>query len=231
MAAGDQLTGALISLLIGTLLGSEITRWLYRPRVHIRYEDVAPLYAEDGIHWTIKVVNVGRTVATNCKGIITIDDLNRGDLLSAQDAYATENLPDYPEEKADLSFPRRQMIESKYFRPIIGECLAWAALSNPSMISINPGITEMLDVFKVQRPDKGGYISIPTEFGWRQLRARIKRRELTERILVCPSNDFPTLIRFALTFSESGESAFRVFKPTFRSRLQRLFFKRQYYFG
>ncbi len=227
----DQIISALISLVIGTLLGSEITRWLYRPRVYIRYEDIAPLYAEDGVHWTIRVANLGRTVATNCKCIITIDSLDESDLLDVNEAFEKENLPEYREEKADLSFPRTQTLSPNYFREISGESLAWATLGNPAVISINPGITEMLDVFKVQDPDKGGYISMPTEYGWRRLRARIKPRDLTGRVLVCPSNEFPTLIFFRLAFDASGKSSFYVRRPSPLKRLQRIFFRRRYYFG
>jgi len=231
MLPSQELTSALISLIVGTLLGSELTRWLYRPNVVIRYEDVDPLHTEDGVHWSIKVANLGRTVATDCKATITIDELQQSDLLDTQEADAKEILPDYREENADLSFPRPQQIGRKFFRPINGASLAWACLGNPPELSINPGITEVLDVFKIQQCSRGPYVCLPTEAGWRRLRARIKARPLSGRIFICPSNEFPTLIMFRLSFDEAGQSRFEVTKPTILKRLQRYFFSRQYYFG
>ena len=227
----EELTSALISLAVGTLLGAEVTRWLYRPRVFIRYEDVAPLDADDGIYWTIKVANLGRTVANNCKGIITIDSLCQTDLLESSEANPEENLPEYPEESADKIYPRLQLINPKYFRKINGESLAWATLGNPATISINPGVTEMLDVFKVQNNKDGIYITMPSEHGWRRLRARIKQRDLSGRIMICPSNEFPTLIYFRLTFNSDGKSVFVVKRSGSLKKLQRIFFRHKYYFG
>ena len=228
---GDQLLSAFISLLVGTLLGREITRWLYRPRVFIRYKDITPLITGDGVHWSIKVANLGRTVATSCKGTITIDDLSSEDLMAPNEAYENESLPKYQEEGRDLSFPREQIIDPRYFREISSECLSWAALGNPSVISINPGITEILDVFKVQHPEKGGYISMPTELGWRRLRARVKAKDLSGKIMICPSNEFPTLILFRLSFDEEGQSHFVVETPPFFERFQKWFLRERYYFG
>jgi hypothetical protein len=225
----SELVAALLSLVVGTLFGSELTRWLYRPNVIIRYKDIDPLYADDGVHWSIKVANLGRTVASDCKSVITIQGLLRDDLLEAHEANPTENLPEYKDE--NIAFPRPQQIGRKYFRPIVSECLAWAALGNPASISINPGLTQILDVFKVQGPDKGGYITLPSESGWRKVRARIKARELSGHIFICPSNEFPTLIMFTLAFDDEGRSRFIVTQPSWKKRLERFFFRQRYYFG
>lgn len=227
----EVILSAFASLAIGTLLGSEITRWLYRPRVFIRYKSTAPLHASDGVHWTIKVANVGRTQAINCKGIITIAGLEADDLVAANDAHPDEILPSYSSEKIDLEFPRSQLIDPTYFRDIDGEALAWAAMGNPPVISINPGITEMIDVFKVQNPDAGGYTIVPSESGWRKLRARIRPKELKGKIMVCPANEFPTMIFFKLEFDENGISNFSVQPPGFIEKFQKLFFRKDFYFG
>ena len=227
----EVVISAFVSLAIGTLLGSEITRWLYRPRVFIRYEDTAPLHTKDGVHWTIKVANVGRTQAIDCKGIITIYGVDSEDLLNVNQAHPDEILPSYSNEKLDLDFPRTQVIDPKYFRNIDSESLTWAAMGNPPTISINPGITEMIDVFKVQNPEAGGYVIVPSEAGWRRLRARIKPKLLRGKIMICPSNEFPTMIFFQLSFDSEGRSSFTVQPPGIIEKFQRTFFRRDFYFG
>ena len=227
----EQVTGALISLIIGTLLGSELTRFLYRPRVFIRYEDVSPLKTPDGVHWTILVANFGRTVASDCKGIITIDGLTKEDLLNVADADPNEILPTYKSESTDLEFPRPQYLAPDFFRSIRNENLAWAGVGNPAKISINPGTTENLDVFKVQNAHTGSYVLVPSGLGWRKLRARIKSINLIGRIMVCPANEFPTVINFSLSFDESGKSTFVVRRPSLLERIKRVIFRRRYYYG
>jgi hypothetical protein len=227
----DEITGALISLIIGTLLGSELTRYLYRPRVFIRYEDVTPLYAPDGVHWTIQVANFGRTVASECKGIISIDNLTADDLMPIGQASADEVLPSYKSENADIEFPRAQHLGPDSFRSITNEELAWAATGNPAKVAINPGITEKLDVFKVQNELNDPYILVPSGTGWRKLRARIKPVTLKGRIMICPSNEFPTVMFFTLTFDRTGKSFFRVRRPGPGQKLKRLLFRRRFYYG
>jgi hypothetical protein len=227
----DQVTGALLSLFVGTLLGREITRWLDRPRVYIRYENVAPLNTNDGIHWTIRVVNLGRTAATDCKGIISLHSIEAGDLVDLNEAYPDELLPLYRDEKVDMSFPRQQILSRSCFRQISRECLPWAASGNPSHITINPGVTELLDVFKVQLPEKGGYIILPSESGWRQLRARIRKRDILGEIMICPANDFPSIIIFELRFLEDGHSSFRVRQLPWRRQILARLRRDKYYYG
>jgi len=227
----DQITAALISLVVGTVLGSELTRFLYRPRVIIRYKDTSPLYAPDGVHWTIKVANIGRTVASNCKGIIYVDGINQDDLLGTDSANPQELLPDYKEENTDLSFPRHQQIDGSRFRPISGAQIAWACLGNPQSMDINPGITELLDICKIQFHDKGDYIIFPTEYGWRRLRARVKVKNISGKIMICPSNEFPTVIHFRLEFDDKNQSVFIPIKPSFLQRVKKTFFRQKYYFG
>lgn len=227
----NELIAALISLIIGTLLGSELTRFLYRPRVIIRYKDTSPLFTPDGVHWSIKVANIGRTVASNCKGVIFISDISTDDLINAEDADPQEILPNYSDEEADLSFPRHQQLDKNFFRPIDGDRIAWATLGNPDTIDINPGITELIDVCKIQFYDKGNYIIFPTSKGWRRIAARVKAKNITGKIMICPSNEFPTVIRFRLTFDDRNRSEFTAIKPRTFDRLQRVLFRRKYFFG
>ena len=227
----DQISAAFISLVIGTLLGSELTRLLYRPRVFIRYREISPLHAPDGIHWTVQVANFGRTVASDCKGVITIDGLQKDDFLPIEEAIADEILPSYKNEQLDMEFPRAQHLAPDFFREIKNEEVSWAATGNPAKISINPGITENLDIFKVQESADGQYILIPSGTGWRKLRARLRQKSIAGRIMVCPSNEFPTVMLFELTFSEDGCSKFKISKPGFGLRLKRLIFRQRFYYG
>lgn len=231
MFPSEQLISALVSLLVGTLLGKEITRWLYRPRVSVKFKGISPLAARDGIHCTIKVVNIGRTEAKNCKATISIYNLIESDLVHEDEACLSEILPDYKEEGISLSNPRKQLLNPAYFRIIDGEPLPWARLGNPGSLTINPGISELLDVFKIQSDgDKLLYTILPSELGWRNLRARIKIRELSGKIMICPSNEHPTLIEFKLSFDDFFKPQFLVKKPDLLRRVRGFFFKESYYY-
>lgn len=219
MGLFDSVLGSLISLIIGTLLGSEVTRFLYKPRVIIRYKDVEPLHCSDGVFWSLCVENLGRTVATNCIGTITLHGLGADEIMAPQAVAEDEQLPNYPGEPLSSSFPRDQIVRPGYYRQIKGASLCWSKLGNPDTLDINPGVTQAVDLCKFQN---GGYFIFPSEFGWRRVRVRVRSREIRGRIQICPSNEFPTIIDFMLTIDEAGSSHFRPLKrPTWRQAVAR----------
>ena len=226
----NDISGALVSLLIGTLLGTEITRFLYRPKVRVRYSKISPLHVKDGTHWSINVANLGRTVASNCKAVIYLQGIEPEVLLKLHEANPNEFLPSYSEESGNISFPRPQSIGREKFRPIAGANLAWAKLGNPDSIDINPGVTELLDICKVQDSDKGRYVIFPTELGWRRVRCRIRSSKIAGKVLVCPSNEFPTVLNFELDVFDDHESTFKIIPPGFSQRLKKWLNRDQYFF-
>lgn len=209
----DTLLSPLLSLIIGTLLGGEITRYFYKPKVVIRYKDMTPLELTSGTFWSIRVENRGRTVATDCIGLITINNISIEDIVDQNDADGDENLPEYRGETVDLSFPREQIISRSYFREVDRVSLCWSKIGNPDRIDVNPGVVQSIDVCKFHRSSGGDYFIFPSEDGWRRLRVRIRNRQITGSILVCPSNEFPTQIDFTITTPRTGYSSFEAVKP------------------
>ena len=134
MTISQQVIGALIGLIIGTLLGNEISRFLYRPKVFIKFKQISPLFTKDGYFWSIIVANLGRTVATDCIGTITIDGLSKEDIMESHEAVMDESLPTYSEERIDLDYPRSQLVSPMSFREIRNVSLCWSLLGNPFKI-------------------------------------------------------------------------------------------------
>ena len=227
----EQVIGAFVSLLIGTLLGKEITRYLYKPKVFIRYKNLSPLTTEDGCFWSIKVANLGRTVAKDCIGTITLLDMDRSKLMDVSEADSLESLPEYKEENITLDFPRFQIMSPATFRLIESEPLCWAELGNPQRLDINPGMTQQLDVCKIHFGKVGNYIIFPSEHGWRKIRIRTKIRNIKGRIMICPSNEFPTPINFRIVLDEQGQPVFRAETLKFREKVCKKLFPGKYYFN
>ena len=207
------LINSLLSLLIGTLIGSELSRYLYTPKVVIRYKDVKPLNAEKGVFWSVRVENKGRTVAKKCIGTMTLANLSLSDLMAPHEAAIDEELTRYQEEKLDVEFPREQIVSQTYFRDIDSVSLCWAKLGNPDSIDINPGISQTLDVCKFHSSEIGQYLIFPSEFGWRRVRLRTTQKDLRGEISICPENEFPTSIQFKVTISDDGISNFTLARP------------------
>ena len=226
----DEVYAALISLVIGTLLGRELSRFLYRPRVIVRFKSLAPLHTADGYFNSIEIANLGRTVATNCIGVLTLFHIDKEDILEQYNADPIESLPDYKESGDDLSFPRDQLLSPKFFRELRGVSLCWSRWGNPATMDINPGMTQVLDVCKFQIKNESRYIIFPSEHGWRKVRIRIKMREVQGRIMVCPSNEFPTMIKFKIDMDEEGMPRLIPLKQSFKERVKQVFFKQRYFF-
>jgi len=220
----------LLSLVAGTVFGTEIARFMYRPLVFVRYEEIAPLKESNGVYWTIVVSNKGRTAATGCKGVISLPDISACDILDRGDADPEENLPEYRKEDKPLKTPRDQLVERNKFRKIRNESLAWAAVGNPESVTINPGTSSGLDICKFQMYDQSPYFIFPSEEGWRVLRVRIKSERISGKILVCPENDFPTVISFSVFVNDEGESVFEAHRPRPSERLKTILSRERSYF-
>ena len=220
----DSLAGFVASIFIfalGGLLGTELYRFLYRPKVNIRYEDVEPLHSTHGTFWSITVINLGRTVATSCEGVIILHDLNPSDLIDVTEASSYEELPDYPDEDTGETIPRPQLLGRDTFRPVKGASVCWAKLGNPDSVDINPGTTETLDVCRLEKSGTRPYLIFPSEKGWRRVRMRVCPRSLSGRILICPSNEFPTEVEFHINRYSSGSYSFTAHRPSLHTRLRR----------
>ncbi len=212
----DLLGNHLLALVVGTLLGSELTRFLYRPKVIIRLKGVQPLFSDGGFFLSVRVANTGRTVAPNSIGNVTID-YESSDLMDP-DEYkldkAEESLPTYRLENIKLDFPRHQLVTPGKERSIKNSSLCWSVLGNPQKVDINPGSNENLEICRVQSIEGHGtkekfwYLIFPCEQGWRKVRCRIRLRNgvpLSGKIFICPSNVFPTVRKFQILCDESME--------------------------
>ncbi|MCB0746076.1 MAG: hypothetical protein KDC90_01310 [Ignavibacteriae bacterium] len=213
----------MIALLIGTLLGKEITRFLYRPQVVIKFKGIMPLNSDNGFFLSIQIANKGRTEASNSTGNITIN-CQKDDLMDP-DMYVLDKfenaLPTYRLENIKLDFPRHQLITPDKFREIKNSNLCWSKLGNPSDINISPGSIQSLDFCRVQfynnekTNEKFWYLIFPSEQGWRKVITRIKLEEnmsLKGKLFICPNNVFPTVRKFIIRYDRTISSPKLVLK-------------------
>ena len=226
----SQSATAIVSLVVGTLLGQAIARFMYRPKVIIRYKNITPLVALDGVFWAIEIANLGKSAAKSCIGTITLKNVTKDDIMAPQTADPDESLPEYPEEKLDMEYPRLQILKEKSFRRVSNNAVAWARLGNPYQMDINPGMSEQLDLCKVHFGKNGTYAVFPSEFGWRRLRLRTSKNHIKGRIMICPENDFPTPINFDLKLDKDGEPRLKISRLNVLERFNKAFRKEHYYF-
>ena len=210
-----------VSLTVGTLLGAEVTRLFYRPRVIVKYKNIDPLEDKTGVYWSIQVENYGRTVAKECSAVISLYDISIDDLVATEDTDSNEELPEYRNENIDIETPRKQIVNKDHFRLLNRVSVCWAKLGNPDVIDINPGISQSVDLCKFHRHGPYNYFIFPSEDGWRRVRVRIKARDLKGHILICPTNEFPTRVDFVISIMEDGKSTFKAIKPNFLYKFKR----------
>lgn len=217
----EEFVSALIGLLVGTLFGNELSRYLYKPRVKVRLNDVSPLKTKDGEFFSIGFINVGRSEATNCSGYISLKDITSDKIMDPSKASLDESLPSYSYENLDISHPRSQMITPNKFRHVKHEAICWAHQGNPDQININPGSVQALDICKVQRyKDNKWYLIFPTERGWRNVRLRMEfKTDVYGRLFLCPSNEFPTITDFKIIMQD-GVPTLKIIKPNFFQRIK-----------
>lgn len=203
----DIINNNLVALLIGTLVGTELTRYLYKPNVVIFLKELSPLISDNGFFISIKIANKGRTAALKSIGNFSLENL--GDNLIAPESLSLDeferSLPTYRLEDIKLDFPRHQLITPKKQRKIKNNSLCWSALSNPREIDINPGSSEALDICRIQHyithEQDFWYVIFPSEQGWRKVCCRVKLvpgEPLKGKILICPSNIFPVIRPFKI---------------------------------
>lgn len=225
----EDVTGALISLLIGGLLGRELYRIVDKPSVTIQYRQPVVFQQSDGQFLSIRVGNVGRNAAEKCMCTLSIFGESQSRILSPSEAEAQENLHEYKDEKLDLEYPRYQLIQPDSQRTIANDQLCWSALGNPAQVEINPGTTQAIDLCKYFNSKGKEYYIFPSEFGWRRVRTRMQAdKPLRCRVLVCPANDYPTPLDFEL-FVDSGNVRIKKVRLTLLERLRRLLLRRSIY--
>ena len=226
----EQLLSALISLLVGGLLGREIFRILDKPNVVIQYRKITRFHQSDGVYLSMRVGNIGRSAAERCVCTLSIFDLKPDQIIDPNDAEVYENLPEYREENIDLEFPRYQIIQSDSFHDVTSEKLCWSELGNPAALDINPGTAQNMDICKLFRGNNRHYFIFPSEVGWRRVRIRISAsNRIRGRLLVCPANDFPTPLDFELYMGESEDPVFRRIPLGFSGKIKHILSKRSLY--
>jgi len=215
----ESILASLASLTIGTLIGTEFSRYFYRPKVIVRYKEIDPNFDDSGVYWSLQIENMGRTVALDCVATITLFDITKENILKNEKISIDENLPKYQNENIDLSVPREQIVTDKHFRHLRRTSLCWAKIGNPDVVNINPGISQSVDLCKFQKTKFGGYFIFPSEAGWRRVRTRISKNNIKGYVLICPSNEFPTRVNIELLITENKESQLIVKNPSFINRV------------
>lgn len=196
----------LLSLIIATVIGGEIVRKIYSPRVKVKVKGSNYLKNKLGFLVAIDIVNLGSTVASKCISYLVVDDgtmINKEDLLTEYDACENEYLPSYASENIDYTIPRQQWITpDKYVTPK-QLVLCWNHSGDPYELDINPGVTVSLNIcqMRYQEDKNSWYVIFPTEKGWRKVRLRMKFKRIEGKIFICPSNSYPLIVNFKLLYN------------------------------
>ena len=207
-------TRELISFFVGALsgamaalIGEFFRNWLYRPKLKI-CED-RPEKDEEfkfSCH-SIVIKNLGRSVAKNCHGMITFDNLHQEDVLAEKDIIKLEDIG-VSLSKFNIDGKEEFLLKAGDFRRIENELLAWSLIGNPSTIPLAPNVEAMLDVcrFMKGRHGKiqyGDQIHINSEAGWKKVRAAAKKKRYKITIRIVAENAKPVKQHFAI--EPSGE--------------------------
>lgn len=200
----SDLVFPLLSLVIATIIGGELVRRIYSPRVKVKVKRSNYLRNEHSFLIAIDIVNLGSTVATKCISYLIIDEqtqIQEDDLLTEAQACENEYLPSYSYEHIDYEIPRQQWITpEKYVQPQ-RLVLCWNHSGDPYELDINPGVTVSLNICRMRYHDEDHfwYIIFPTEKGWRKVRLRMKYKEISGKIFICPSNTYPLIVNFKIS--------------------------------
>lgn len=206
-----------IGLMVGTIVGGGIVRYLYRPRLKIEIDRVITHEAHSDtadrvFNLTIQVTNTGNVAGQNSVGFITLADVIASDLLEDDDPFPLEQV-DFTED-AQAQTPYAIMTPTRY-RPVDRELLCWAPYGNPARYTLNPGAKCVLEVAKAIWYDARGiwYLAVPSEEGWNRVRGRFTNRHLRGTLIVSPENGRQTTVDFEITLPRNGSTQG---KPAFR---------------
>lgn len=193
----------LLCLIIATLIGGEIIRRLYSPKVKVKVKESNYKRNEYGFLVALDIVNLGSTVATQCMSYLIIDDetkIEKENLLAEHEACEEEYLPSYSEENNDYTIPRRQWITPQKYVIPKRLVLCWNHAGDPYEHDINPGVTISLNICRARYHNDNWYIIFPTEKGWRSVRLRMWFKELKGKLFICPSNTYPLIVDFKISY-------------------------------
>jgi len=155
MPSGVWLLIGVIIGIFGPLGARFIYEWWMKPRMEINKDE--PLQGSGFVYHSIRVENKGRTVAKNCHGLLTIENMEPYEVLQyTGKAYVTENS----------------------YRPVKDESLCWAFQTrspsntpiNPAFLSISPKSSRLLELCHA---GKDSSITFPSEMGWEIIRVAL----------------------------------------------------------
>ncbi len=219
----------LLYLIIATLIGGEIVRRLYSPKVKVKLRESNYKRNKEGFLIALDIVNIGSTMATQCISYLIIDnqtEIQKKDLLFEHEACEDEYLPTYSDENNDYSVPRKQWITpDKYVIPK-RLVLCWNHAGDPYQLDINPGMTVSLNICRMRYHNDSWYIIFPTEKGWRSVRLRMWFKKLKGKIFICPSNTYPLIANFEIVYDQiKNEPVFHVGKIISRFKRKKTLLK------
>lgn len=198
-----ELVNFVLGILVGTVaaIGLEMFRNLYfRPRLRILGD--SPEHAEKFSSHAIRITNKGNRVARNCYGMITFPELRSLDLLP-EDKIMTMAKVGLDKSKWNVEGDETYLLKLGDFRPIENESLAWSRVGNPLAIDIPPNTFALLDVCRFIKVGEK-QIHVPSENGWRSVKAAIKNREYNIIISIAAENASVVKKRFVIEPFKDG---------------------------
>lgn len=174
-----------------TSIGVEFFRFYYfRPKLRIEDEDRED--AETFSCHSVRVRNVGRRIAKNAQGAITIHDIGPRDLFSLKEVLFVKDFGGECAEDLIKSFdvtpPETIYMTNRKFRKVNVEPLCWSELGNRASITIFPGMTRILDVARFIKIKGSQQIQIPSSKAWQALLLSLRPKSYKITISVGADN-------------------------------------------
>lgn len=188
-----------LGIIAGTFvaIGVDVFRSIYfAPKLVVGLD--RPEECENYSCHSVVVRNLGRSPAVNVQGFVTIENLSASHLMPTSDVRLGADL-DLDPQKFGIVGTETVYLNSRTYREISDEPLAWSAVGSRSTVDIYPKTSRLLDVCRFIKSDPQ-QIHIPSMFGWQALLAVLKPDVYSITIRVVATTGKATRRRFQLCY-------------------------------
>jgi len=184
-------------------IGVDVFRYYYfAPKLVIGLD--RPEEGENYSCHSVVVRNLGRSPAISAQGFLTVENLSPHHVLSTSDVRLGADL-DLDPQKFGIIGAETVYLDSRTYRDISDEPLAWSAVGSRSTIDIYPKTSRLLDVCRFIKSDPQ-QIHIPSMFGWQALLAVLTPDDYSIMIRVVATTGKEARQRFQLCYDEKDVS-------------------------
>ena len=195
-----------LGIIAGVLvaIGLDLFRYYYfRPRLVIS-EDRPEVATEFSCH-SLVVTNLGRRIAEDAQGFISIEDVQPSDVVSDTKLKLGRDLGFDPVKFGVMS-EETVYLKAGSLREIDEEPLCWATVNSRNSIAIHPNTKRLLDICRFIRVDGHHQIQIPSSLGWQALLVSLQPRRYKIWVRIVAQDTRPKVEPFTIDYDGHGVS-------------------------